>query len=80
MKYLEFAERVEKNNPDIHLIKGSACLILGEDKAAEKSFREAVRTAGSDEDDILYNIGTAYVHVGEVKKAVGFFERASWKL
>lgn len=76
MKYLDMAERVEENNPDVHLIKGSAWLILGEDRAAEKSFGKAVKTAGSEEDDILYHIGAAYVQAGEVKKAVSFFEKA----
>jgi len=76
MKYLDLAESVEENNPDVHLIKGSAWLILGEDRAAEKSFTKAVKTAGSEEDDILYHIGAAYVQAGEIKKAVDYFEKA----
>lgn len=79
MKYLDLAEQVEENNPDVHLIKGSAWLILGEDRAAERSFGKAVKTAGSEEDDILYHIGAAYVQAGEVKKAVSFFEKALQK-
>jgi len=79
MKYLDLAEQVEENNPDVHLIKGSAWLIMGEDRAAEKSFGKAIKMAGSEEDDILYHIGAAYVQAGEVKKALGFFEKALQK-
>lgn len=79
IKYISLAEKMEANNPDIHLIKGSAWLILGEDHAAEKSFGKAVKTAGSEEDDILFHIGEAYVQAGEVKKAVLFFEKALQK-
>ena len=79
MQYISLAEQTEANNPDIHLIKGSAWLILGEDRAAEKSFGKAVKTAGSEEDDILFHIGEAYVQAGEVKKAVTFFEKALQK-
>ena len=79
MQYIDLAEQVEENNPDVHLIKGSAWLVLGEDHAAEKSFGKAVKTAGSEEDDILYHIGAAYAQAGEVKKALTFFEKALQK-
>jgi tetratricopeptide (TPR) repeat protein len=79
MKYLDLAEQIEENNPDVHLIKGSAWLIMGEDRAAEKSFGKALQMAGSEEDDILYHIGAAYVQAGEVKKAIGYFEKALQK-
>lgn len=79
MQYIDLAEQVEDSNPDVHLIKGSAWLVLGEDRAAEKSFGKAVKTAGSEEDDILYHIGAAYAQAGEVKKALSFFEKALQK-
>lgn len=76
MQYLDVAEKVEENNPDVHLLKGSACLILGEDQNAERSFVKAVKTAEGEEDDILYHIGSAYVQAGEIRKAIGYFEKA----
>jgi tetratricopeptide (TPR) repeat protein len=76
LKYLNLAERIELNNPDIHLMKGSAWLVIGDDKEAEKSFEKAIKYSGSDQDDILYHIGASYVQTGEVEKAVGFFEQS----
>ena len=76
LKYLELAEHLEWANPDVHLMKGSAWLILGEDQYAEKSFRRALKTAETEKDDIFYHIGAAYIQAGEVKKAVDYFEKA----
>lgn len=76
IKYLNFVENVEANNPDVYLIKGSAWLILGDENKAGKAFRQAIKTAGNELDDILYHIGTSYVQAGDVQKAIGFFENA----
>jgi tetratricopeptide (TPR) repeat protein len=74
LKYLNMAEQVEMNNPDIHLMKGSAWLVMGDETEAEKSFQKAIKNAGSEKDDILYHIGSSYVQTGEVGKAVTYFE------
>lgn len=76
LKYLNLAEQVELTNPDVHLMKGSACLVMGKERDAEKSFKKALRNAGSEKDDILYHIGSSYVQIGEIDKAVGYFEQA----
>src|SRR6056297_1987346 len=34
LEYLEIAGRIESSNPDVHLMKGAAWLIMGEDKKA----------------------------------------------
>lgn len=76
LKYLTLAEQVELTNPDIHLMKGSAWLVMGNEKEAEKSFKKALKNAGSEKDDILYHIGTSYVQAGDISKAVSFFEES----
>jgi len=76
LNYLDLAEQLEAANPDVHLMKGSAWLILGDDHNAEKSFRRALKAGATEEDDILYHIGAAYIQAGEVEKAVSYFERA----
>jgi tetratricopeptide (TPR) repeat protein len=54
LKYLDLAEQVELANPDVHLMKGSAWLMIGNEIEAEKSFGKALKHAGSEKDDILY--------------------------
>ncbi len=76
LKYLNLAEQVELTNPDVHLMKGSAWLVIGNEKEAEKSFRKALKNAGHEKDDILYHIGTSYVQAGDIDKAVSYFEKS----
>lgn len=76
MKYLNLAEHIELNNPDIHLMKGSTWLLMGNEKEAGKSFEKAIRYAGPEKDDILYHIGASYVQTGEIEKAVVYFEQS----
>lgn len=76
LKYLNLAEQVEVTNPDIHLMKGSAWLIMGNEKEAEKSFKKAMNSADAEKDDILYNIGSAYVQVGDIENGIGYFEQS----
>lgn len=75
-KYLNFAEKVETANPDIHLLKGSAWLIMGNETEAKASFRKALKHADGDADEILYNIASAFVQIGEIKKAISYFSQA----
>lgn len=76
LKYLNLAEQVELTNPDVHLMKGSAWLVIGNEKEAEKSFKKALKNAGQEKDDILYHIGTSYVQAGDIEKAVIYFEKS----
>jgi tetratricopeptide (TPR) repeat protein len=76
LKYLNLAEQIELTNPDVHLMKGSAWLVIGDKHEAEKSFRKAIRNAGVEKDDILYHIGASYVQAGEIERAVSYFEKS----
>jgi tetratricopeptide (TPR) repeat protein len=73
--YLEMAEQIESANPDIHFIKGSAWLIIGENEKAEKSFDKALEIAGTDREDILCQIGAAYIQAGENHKGIEYYEK-----
>ena len=76
LKYLQLAEKVDEANPDIHLLKGSARMVMGNESEALLSFRKAIKYAGSDIDEILYHIGTTYAQIGEIKKAIYYFEKS----
>lgn len=76
LKYLHLAEQVEPDNPDVYLMKGSAWLMIGEDREAERAFKKAIQHAGTEKDDILYHIGASYVQAGEIKKAIEYFEQS----
>ncbi len=76
IKYLRLAEHVEPDNPDIHLMKGSAFLMTGIEFEAEKSFRKALRYSSNDKDEILYNIGLSYVQADDIKTGIEYFEKS----
>lgn len=76
LKQLKFVENVEFENPDVYLIKGSAWLVMGETEKARSSFRNAIKYAGNDIDEIYYHIGSAYVQSAEIKEAIVYFEKA----
>ena len=42
LQYLRFAEKVDSNNPDVHLLKGSARMIMGNESEALLSFKKAI--------------------------------------
>ncbi len=75
LKYLQTAEKVDSTNPEVHLLKGSAQLVMGKETEALMSYRKAVKFAGSEIDDILYQIGSTYVQIGNISKAIYYFER-----
>jgi len=76
IEHLNFVEKVETTNPDVFLIKGSAWLVLDNEIKAGKAFKKAIETAEGDLDDILYNIGMAYIQSGDIPKAIQHFEEA----
>jgi tetratricopeptide (TPR) repeat protein len=73
--YLQIAEEVDSKNPDVHLLKGSAQMVMGNETDALLSFRKAIKYAGVDIDEILYQIGSTYVQVGNIPKAIYYFEK-----
>ena len=75
-KYLDFAEKVENMNPDVHLLRGSASLIMGNEDAAKASFRKAIKVADGEADDIMYHIGSAFVQIGELGEAIKYMKKA----
>ncbi len=75
-KYLDFVERVESTNPDVHLIKGTAWLTMGNELQAKQSFRKAIKYGENEKDDILYHVASAYVQIGEISQAITFLEQA----
>ena len=75
LKYLLTAEKVDSNNPEVHLLKGSAQMVMGKETEALLSFRKAVKYAGSEIDDILYQIGSTYIQIGNIPKAISYFEK-----
>ena len=75
LRYLHFAEKVDSNNPDVHLLKGSARMVMGNEPEALVSFKKAIKFAGSEIDEILYSISSAYIQVGEISKAIYYLEK-----
>ncbi len=75
LKYLHFAEKVDSNNPDVHLLKGSARMIMGNEAEALRSFKKAIKYAGKEVDEILYSISSSYVQIGEINKAIYYLEQ-----
>ncbi|NQU52527.1 MAG: tetratricopeptide repeat protein [Bacteroidetes bacterium] len=75
LQYLHFAEKVDSTNPDVHLLKGSARMVMGNETEALLSFRKAIKYAGNEMDEILYHIGSSYIQVGEISKAIHYFEQ-----
>ncbi len=76
LQYIKFAEKIDTRNPDVHLLKGSAHMVMGNEQKALISFKKAINYAGSDRDEILYHIGLTYVQVGDITKAIYYFEQS----
>ena len=75
LKYILTAEKVDDKNPEVHLLKGSAQMVMGKETEALLSFRKAIKFAGSEIDDILYQIGSTYIQIGNIPKAIAYFEK-----
>jgi len=75
LKHLHFAEKVESSNPDVHILKGSALMVRGNEPDALVSFNEAMKHADSEIDEIFYQIATSYVQIGQIPKAIYYFEK-----
>ncbi|NOR73873.1 MAG: tetratricopeptide repeat protein [Draconibacterium sp.] len=75
LEYLLFAEKVDSNNPDVHLLKGSARMVMGDEPEALLSFKKAIKYAGKEIDEVLYNISASYIQVGAFSKAIYYLEQ-----
>ncbi len=73
---LHFLEKIETDDPEIFLLKGTSFLMMNQLSEAETSFKTAIRKAGSDLSEILYQIGTSYIPYGDIHAAVRYFERS----
>ncbi len=76
LKHLNFIQKIEGNNPDVFLLRGIALLLLGDEEKAKRSFRKSLRYSGADRDEILHQIGNAYVQAGKIEIALLYFEEA----
>lgn len=69
-------EKIEVTNPEIFLLKGGICSVLGKFAEAEEAFEIAINNAGEDLEDMLYSASMAFENIGRFDKAVHFLERA----
>ena len=65
--------QIEDSNHELHLLKGSSHLLLGEVEEAENSFVNALKYSFDEKDDTLYNIGYAFEQSGNFKKAIDYY-------
>ncbi len=75
LDYIKAAEKVDSNNADVHLLKGSALTVLGKEKEGMQAFKKAIILAGPDLDEVYYQIGSTYIQTGKITKALYYFEK-----
>lgn len=66
---------IEKTNHELHLLKGSALLLLGKKREADRSFQLALEYSIDDKEEILFNIGFAYEQSGNFKRAIHYMQK-----
>jgi tetratricopeptide (TPR) repeat protein len=66
---------IEKTNKDLHLLKGSAHILLDETTLADDSFQLALKYSIDDRDEMIFNIGFAYEQNDYFKEAIAYFEK-----
>jgi tetratricopeptide (TPR) repeat protein len=67
---------LEERNPEYFLLLGNCYLMENEPDLAAKHFGNAIKVAGDEKAEILYQVGSSYIPYGNIAKAVGFFERS----
>jgi tetratricopeptide (TPR) repeat protein len=66
--------KIEKNNVELLLLKGSSLLMLEKQHEAEMAYSEALKCSDSDDrDETLFNIGYSYQQNNLFKKAIRYF-------
>ncbi|MFC2097128.1 tetratricopeptide repeat protein [Bacteroidota bacterium] len=73
---LNLAEKLERNNIDIYILKGNALLLLDKPNEAEKQFDAVIKTSTEDLGRILNDIAFAYEQSGYFKFALKYFKKA----
>ncbi|MFA9391785.1 MAG: tetratricopeptide repeat protein [Prolixibacteraceae bacterium] len=68
--------KIEDTNHELHLLKGSSHLLLGQSDEAVRSFNLSLKYSSEDRDETLFNIGFAYEQIGDYHKAVHYLEEA----
>ncbi|MDP2337539.1 MAG: tetratricopeptide repeat protein [Bacteroidota bacterium] len=76
LELLSIAEKIEKNNPDLLLVKGRALNLLGDVGKAVAAFDTALQMPIDDLDETLYNIGISFGLAGETHLAIKYLEKA----
>ncbi|MCF8361456.1 MAG: tetratricopeptide repeat protein [Prolixibacteraceae bacterium] len=66
---------IEKTNHELHLLKGSALLLLGNKREADQSFQLALEYSIDDKEEVLFNIGFAYEQSGNYKRAIHYMQK-----
>ncbi|MGM0407681.1 MAG: tetratricopeptide repeat protein [Bacteroidota bacterium] len=70
-------EKIESANPEIYLIKGTACNALGQYEDAELAFDRAVEFAfEEDKEDTLNTIAQEFEHIGKYKISLKYLLQA----
>ncbi len=75
LEFIRLAEKLDATNPDVHLLKGTVRLVLGNPTEALFAFKKAMKYAGNEIDEILYNISSAYVQTGNILTAIYYLEK-----
>lgn len=75
LKLIDKIEDFEKENSDFFLVKGTLNLLLGFEPKAKKCFEQALALSSHEMDEIYFQIATAYVFTGKIKKAISYFEK-----
>ena len=68
--------KIEDTNHELHLLKGSSHLLLGQSEDAIQSFNLSLKYSSVDRGETLFNIGFAYEQIGDYQKAVSYLEEA----
>jgi tetratricopeptide (TPR) repeat protein len=68
--------KIEDTNPELHLMKGSAHLLLGNPEEANRAFNLSLKYSPDDRDEALFNIAYAYEQSNDYKRAIKYLEEA----
>ena len=77
LRIIDGIEKVESTNPEIYLLKGTACNVLEQYNESEQAFDKAVENAFEEEVvDTLYTIAQEYEQIGKYTTALKYLHQA----
>jgi len=76
LELVRLAERIETNNPDLHLTKGAALTLKGDLSNAVAAYEFALKMPIDELDETLYNIGVSFGQEGETHLAIKYLTKA----